>query len=137
MKGFLIEDFCIHEEKGKSSEALHGSAHSQECLARPFLHVGRPGKTNSFAFSPCQDKQTYYVELVRSQRKLGSFLLQLWQSASEGRDFAPSSGPRSCTGLSTSWQCLRCLRKAVYKKPKSYTACSRVPAVSGFSLNCL
>lgn len=54
MKGFLIEDFCIHEEKGKSSEALHGSAHSQECLARPFLHAGRPGKTNSFAFSPAR-----------------------------------------------------------------------------------
>ena len=54
MKGCLREEFCIHAEKVKNSEALHGSAHSQECLACPSLPVGRHGKTNSSTFSPAR-----------------------------------------------------------------------------------
>lgn len=137
MKGCLIEDVCLHAERVKGSEALHGSAHSQECLAyseHSLFACGEAWENKFFYLLPCQDKQMYYMELVRGRRKLGSFLLQLWQSTSESKDFASSPGPRSCTGLCTSWQCLGCLRKAV---PKNYLACSWVPAISGFSQNCL
>lgn len=42
-----------------------------------------------------QDKQTYYLELIRDWRKSGSLLSQLWQSTSEGKDVGSSPGPRS------------------------------------------
>lgn len=54
MKRSFMQDFCVHVERVKSSKALHGSAHCQECLACASLPVGTAGKTNHFTFSPAR-----------------------------------------------------------------------------------
>lgn len=83
VKGCLIEDDCIHAERVKGIEALHGSAHSQECLActeRSLFACGEAWESKFFYLLLCQVKQAFYMELIRDWRKLGGFFLQFWQS---------------------------------------------------------
>lgn len=93
---------------------------------------GEAWENKYFYFFLCQDKQT--MELIGGRRKLGSFLLQLWQSTVEGKDFLSWSekipqvpGPAlGSLQAGSAWDVL-------HKELKTFTFCS----FSGFSLNCL
>lgn len=71
VEGCLTEDFCIHAEKVKSSKALHGSSHSQECLACP--SVGRPGKTYSFTLYPTRISKSITWSSSEAKRNGAAF----------------------------------------------------------------
>lgn len=110
MKGCLREDFCIHAEKVKSLAALHGSAHSQECLACLPLPVGRPGKTNNFASSFARINKPW--SSLEAGGNWAAFCFNYGRAPVRARipvmKWENSPGSGSCTGLCPSWQWLGC-----------------------------
>lgn len=134
MKGCLREDFCIHAEKVKSIEALHGSAHSQECLACLSLPVWKPGKTNNFTSSFARINKPWSP--LEAKGNWAAFCFNYGRAQVGGKDF-----------LSWSEKIPQVLHWALYKLAMFGMCCTgsskpslfalEISAFSSFPLNCL